>query len=60
MKKDDTKYIESILHKKESVTLEFIPTYNKEQIGVVICSFLNGKGGQLVVGLDENKQIIGL
>jgi len=60
MKKDYTTYIESILLKKESATLEFKATYNKEQVGKVICSFLNGKGGQVVIGLDENYQIKGV
>ncbi len=60
MKKEITTYIESILHKKESATLEFKATYNKEQVGMTICSFLNGKGGQLVIGFDENQQIKGV
>jgi ATP-dependent DNA helicase RecG len=60
MKKDDITYIESILHKKESATLEFKATYNKEQVGMVICSFLNGKGGRVVIGSDENQQIKGV
>ncbi len=60
MKKNDTTYIESILHKKESAILEFKATYNKEQVGKVICSFLNGKGGQVVIGLDEDQQIKGV
>lgn len=60
MKKGDTTYIESILQKKESATFEFNSTYDKEQIGRVICSFLNGKGGQVVIGLDENHQIKGV
>ncbi len=60
MKKDNTTYIESILHKKESATLEFKSTYNKEQVGMVICSFLNGKGGQVVIGFNENQPIKGV
>jgi ATP-dependent DNA helicase RecG len=60
MKKVNTTYIDSILHKKESATLEFKATYNKEQIGMVICSFLNGKGGQVVIGLYENQIIKGV
>jgi len=60
MKNDDITYIESILYKKESATLEFKATYNKEQVGMVICSFLNGKGGRVVIGLDENQQIKGV
>ena len=60
MKKDDIIYIESILHKKESATLEFKAIYNKEQVGMVICSFLNGKGGRMVIGLDKNQQVKGV
>jgi len=60
MTKDNTTYIDSLLEKKESATLEFKATYNKEQTGMVICSLLNGKGGQLVLGIDDNKQIKGI
>ena len=60
MKKDDVTYIDSLLLKKESATLEFKATYNKEQAGIIICSFLNGKGGQLVVGVNDNQQIKGV
>jgi len=60
MKEDNTTYINSLLEKKESAMLEFKAAYNKEQTGMVICSLLNGKGGQLVLGIDDNKQIKGI
>ena len=55
-----TTYIDSICKKNESKTLEFVLTYDKEQIAKVICSFLNGKGGQIVIGLDDNSKVNGI
>jgi len=60
MKKDDVKYIESVLQKTESETLEFKGNFNKDQIGKIICGFLNASGGQLVLGINENKEIMGI
>ena len=60
MKRGDVTYIESILQKNESSTLEFKSIFDSEQVGKVICSFLNGRGGQVVIGLDEKHQIKGV
>jgi ATP-dependent DNA helicase RecG len=60
MKKDDVTYVESVLKKPESETLEFKGTFDKDQIGKTICSLLNGNGGQLVLGINEKKEIIGI
>lgn len=60
MKKDDVTYVESVLQKPESDTLEFKDTFNKDQIGKIICGFLNSNGGQLVLGINEKKEILGI
>ena len=58
MKNDDVTYIESILQKSESETLGFKGSFNLNQVGETICSFLNAKGGQLVLGVNEKKEIL--
>jgi ATP-dependent DNA helicase RecG len=60
MKTDDANYIKDLLHKKESATLEFKARFDKNEVGKVICSFLNRDGGQLVLGTEENQKVIGI
>ncbi|MCH8012693.1 MAG: putative DNA binding domain-containing protein [Candidatus Marinimicrobia bacterium] len=60
MKSDDIMQFESILKKEESETLEFKSSYDKEQVGQIICSFLNKKGGQIVIGCGDKNQVIGV
>jgi len=52
--------IKDLLSRKESGQLEFKEIFCKEEIGKVICSFLNHEGGQLVVGVTDNKKISGI
>ena len=60
MKMDDVIYIESALQKPESETLEFKEVYDKNEIGKTICSFLNGNGGQLFLGINDRKEVTGI
>ncbi|MCF8373917.1 MAG: putative DNA binding domain-containing protein [Bacteroidales bacterium] len=60
MKKDDVTYLESVLQKQETETLEFKESFEKHEIGKIICSFLNGSGGQLVIGINDKKEIVGI
>jgi len=60
MKTEDTKYIIDLLKKKESATLEFKAQFDKNEVGKVICSFLNRDGGQLVLGIEENQKVTGI
>ena len=60
MKQDDVNYIKEILQKKESATLEFKAHFNKEDAAKIICSFLNRDGGHLVIGKEENQNVIGV
>ncbi len=60
MKKDGANYIKDLLQKNESATLEFKTCIDKDEVGKVICSFLNRDGGQLVIGTEENQKIIGI
>ena len=60
MKTDGVNYILYLLQKKESATLEFKALFDKNEVGKVICSFLNRDGGQLVLGTEENQKVIGI
>ena len=60
MKKDSFTYIVDILKKEESTTLEFKANFDKEVAAKVICSFLNRDGGQLIIGLSEDKKATGI
>jgi ATP-dependent DNA helicase RecG len=57
---DDTSYIESVVGKKESSTLEFIGVFDQDRVARVICSFLNGNGGQVVIGTSDGQLISGI
>ena len=52
--------IDSLLRQGESDQLEFLKVVNKETIGKTICSFLNNEGGQLLLGIGDKKEIIGV
>jgi predicted HTH transcriptional regulator len=55
--------MKELLSKQESKTLEFKREFNnsnKEKILQTIIAFANGSGGNLVFGIDDNKQIIGV
>ncbi len=60
MKTDDVNYIQDILQKKESATLEFKARFSKEESAKVICSFLNRDGGHLVIGVEDSQKVAGL
>jgi len=60
MKTDGENYIKDLLQKEESATLEFKANFDKDEVGKVICSFLNRDGGQLVLGTEEGKKVIGI
>ncbi|MCF8371340.1 MAG: putative DNA binding domain-containing protein [Bacteroidales bacterium] len=47
--------IKEMLLEGESERLEFIESVRKEEIAKVLCSFLNGKGGRILVGVSEDK-----
>lgn len=52
--------INDLLKQEESGQLEFKEVVRKDAIGKTICGFLNNDGGQLLIGISENKDIIGV
>lgn len=52
--------IQDLLKQNEDEQLEFKERVNKDQIGSIICSFLNNKGGQILIGVSDKKEVIGI
>jgi ATP-dependent DNA helicase RecG len=54
------KFIKEIIKAGESEQLEFKTSVRNDAIGKVVCSFLNGEGGQVLIGVDDNGEIVGI
>jgi ATP-dependent DNA helicase RecG len=52
--------IKDLLKQDESGQLEFKEVVRKDTIGKTICGFLNNEGGQLLIGIADNKEIKGI
>lgn len=52
--------IENLLQQKEGVRLEFKAQPNIDAIAKSITSFINTHGGDLVIGIDDNKNVLGV
>jgi len=56
----DQLIIQEAIAAGESEMVEFLTRANFVAIGRVICSFLNNNGGQLIIGVDDNKKVVGV
>ena len=52
--------IKNLIREGETERLEFKLSVNKKSIASVVCSFLNGDGGQILIGVDDNRKIVGI
>lgn len=52
--------IKSLLKQGESEQLEFKQVVRKDAIGKSICAFLNHEGGQVLIGVSDDKKIVGI
>ncbi len=52
--------IKSLLKQGEGEHLEFKQVVSKDSIGKSICGFLNHEGGQVLIGVSDDKKIIGI
>jgi len=52
--------IKDLIKQGESEQLEFKASVRKDEIAKVLCSFLNGKGGRVVVGLSDSGKPVGV
>ena len=57
---NEAQLIKDILKQDESDQLEFKETIRLDAIGKVICGFLNNNGGQIVIGINKSKEVIGI
>jgi ATP-dependent DNA helicase RecG len=52
--------IKSLLKQGESEQLEFKQVVRKDAIGKSICAFLNHEGGQVLIGIADDKKVVGI
>lgn len=52
--------INDLLKQNEGSQLEFREVVHNTAIGKTICAFLNNDGGQLLIGINDKKQVIGV
>ena len=57
---DNSFIIDNLLQQQESVRLEFKEKANKVTIAKVITSFINTQGGDLIIGIGDDKTIKGV
>ena len=57
---DNSFIIDNLLQQQEGVRLEFKATANKEAIAKTITAFINTQGGDLVIGIDDDKKVLGI
>lgn len=52
--------IDDLLKLKKNESFDYVKEIDFEIIGKTMCAFLNGIGGQFLIGKDENNQIFGV
>ena len=57
---DNSFIIDNLLQQQESVRLEFKAKPEKAAIAKVITSFINTQGGDLIIGIDDDKTVVGV
>lgn len=57
---NDNQLIRDLIQQGENEKLEFKSNLQKEAIAKVLASFLNTKGGRLIIGLEENGGVVGI
>ena len=57
---DNSFIIDNLLEQQKGERLEFKTKPEIDAIGKVITSFVNGQGGDLIIGINDKKEIIGI
>lgn len=57
---DNAFIIENLLRQNESDVLEFKVSISPDNIAKVITAMLNNRGGDILVGVEDNKQVVGI
>ncbi len=59
--KKDEEYISILLQQKEGENLDFKQSISSsEKIAKTLCAFANTSGGKIVIGISDQKQILGI
>lgn len=57
---NEEQLIEDLLKEGESEQLEFREVVRKDDVAKVLCSFLNGKGGRILIGISDKGKVTGI
>lgn len=57
---NEQQLIKSLIKEGESDQLEFKEIVRKDEIARILCSFLNGNGGRVLVGVKDNGETVGI
>ena len=57
---DNTFIIDNLLRQNESESLEFKVSMTKDSIAKTVTAMLNTHGGDILVGVNDNKEVVGL
>jgi len=52
--------IDNLLRQEKNERLDFLPKATEEMIAKNITAMLNDRGGDIIIGVDENKRVIGV
>lgn len=57
---DNAFIIDNLLEQEEDIRIAFKANPNIDTIGKTITAFINTQGGDLLLGVDEHKKIVGV
>ncbi|MCY7421565.1 MAG: ATP-binding protein [Chitinophagaceae bacterium] len=57
---NEEQLLEDLLKEGESDHLEFKEVVRKDDVAKVLCSFLNGKGGRILIGISDKGKVVGV
>ena len=57
---DNSFIIDNLLQQQEGTRLEYIANPTKEAIAKTITAFINTQGGDLIIGIEDNKKVVGI
>ena len=52
--------IKNLIKQGEGEQLEFKQVIRKDIIGKSVCAFLNHEGGQVLIGVSDQKKVVGI
>jgi ATP-dependent DNA helicase RecG len=52
--------IDNLLRQEKNERLDFLPKATEDILAKVITAMLNDRGGDIVIGVDDNKRVIGV